>query len=549
MEQLVLFRKRIDSLNTEEYQQCIKSFLEQCTTSFDRHSILKILFNTLHEEINNNKINNVNKMNDIITEIIASRNIYAVTKEEDDFNHEIINNNNLNALEIDNKKICLKLCDIPSDLLFNISSYLTFKEILQFETCNRSIFIGARSSKSPISSINPNEFIKLVAFCQNNELYAERSKRFKSISLDCSDLVECENDINSDEYLSIKGLTYKWNNLVFKYIKTLEIECESNSEIKEILLHLKDCKDLSNIRTLKLHHGDAPDSVIHNLLLTIIKTKLNLEYFEYLVHNLEDVSLFELEWVSKLKGIAVNDGNANDNKMKMYSFLGNKLQSFHNKASKITEDINGKLDMVKELCLSLWYFKCEIEILLKQNWITLKRLHLIDADYIGIDDDENIKTLTQLLMNKLVQSVEYLCLDRIEEDGCSEILNILTQSLKHHNGYQLKIRINAMSGEDVNIIVKHLDSLIKALSTTCSNWMFILKELIIPGTSGVILDFLLETMKQIYCVRVKKHTKKLYIEDYYEYTIEINNNGCNINGYHENWIMSCDSCRQTVICD
>ena len=134
---LILFRKQADSLNKQEHSECIKSFIEKSCISFNRDCTLQILFSQLHQEVNNNKMHNINKMNKIISKIVIARQ---------------------------------SLDKLPSVLLSEITTYLSFNERIHFEQSTRSLFFGSNTSLLPVHSLNNDNFTSLMMFNDHNNL-------------------------------------------------------------------------------------------------------------------------------------------------------------------------------------------------------------------------------------------------------------------------------------------------------------------------------------------------------------------------------------------
>ena len=209
MEQIIRFRKGIDCLNDEEYQECITSF---------KDNLLSILFNAFCNELKEDKMDNINKINEIITKIIRSRKIKSMINDDGDEEDEDIDiavndkNEDLNDNEDAEKIQDIKLDELPSDILPKIAWYLQFDERIQFERTNRSIFIDSRSSKVAIHPLHQNQFKKLMEFYNDNsnDRNLPKLRIFKSLEMSTFDMVEF--DKKTDSFV----LKYKWNNFIIR---------------------------------------------------------------------------------------------------------------------------------------------------------------------------------------------------------------------------------------------------------------------------------------------------------------------------------------------
>lgn len=513
MEKIIQFRKGIDSLDDEEYKRC---------TTWFKDSLLSLLFNAFCNELKEEKMDNINKMNEIITKIIRSRN----DEDEDDEDIDI----EAEDEEIENVKD-IKLDELPSDILPEIVSYLEFDERLQFEKSNRSIFIDIRSSKVAIHPLHHNQFKKLVRFYYDNpkEGNLRKLRIFKSLRMDCRDF---------EEYLGIK---YKWNNFdLLHYIESLQINFDDPSYLKLLLSDLNECDDLSNIKMLRLNgEEDITFDDLFNLK-SIITNKLKLEYFECSGWFDHDVTFLHNDWFSKLKGISINDHNEQHVVMEsVHSAMGHKLESFHQEYI-MTDNMNGKMNELKEFCLSWYLNEKEIKILIKQNMKNLKRIYFKDSEMnLHGFDDESVENM-ELFFNKIMKTAEY---------PTSDLFDILIKSLKNTKKKTLKIRIDAMKLEDNNVnnineMIANLKELITVLNTNISHWMLIVHHLQIPTSNE--LDGFLSSILSKHHVKSNKTKSK---EGGNKYNVVINNEGCDINGYQEHWIMQCSKCQQNTLFD
>ena len=202
MDQLIVFREGIESLDDNEFQQCL--------ASIDKEFIISIMFKGFYCELNENKTNKMNKMNNIIAEIRRLRKDKSIiNKKEADEDIDILLNNNDESIKLDN---------LPFVTLAEISSFLELTDQSKYERINRAIFIGSRSSKIPIHPINAKYFKKLVTFSgQHADSYLPKSRLSKSLSMNIHDFI----DFDSEERDII--LNHPFNHFeLFENIKELQ---------------------------------------------------------------------------------------------------------------------------------------------------------------------------------------------------------------------------------------------------------------------------------------------------------------------------------------
>lgn len=113
MDQLVLFRQRIDSLNNTEYQRFLRKI--------GRESVTTILFKGFHKELLDKSTANLQTANNVIDTIVLTR---ATDNKEDDDDEDI-------DLKV------TKFTDIHSALLANISSFYSKEDMFAVEYIKR----------------------------------------------------------------------------------------------------------------------------------------------------------------------------------------------------------------------------------------------------------------------------------------------------------------------------------------------------------------------------------------------------------------------------
>eukprot|EP01084_Bolivina_argentea_P093758 168582_1 len=565
MDKLILFRAQLQSLQQKEYQQLVNSQ--------GREFIETLIFKGLLQELSNNKMHNIDKMNENISQIKQLR-------------KQNSSNNINNQREVgEDESIPLTLEILPNVLLSNISSFLAFVDQLQFEKCSRQILIGSRSSTTSIYSLNAKYFSKLIIFHNNNKTYLPKLRSYKSITINCKDMFH------------LNTLKYKLNHLkIFRKVKELCIEYKQNSHLRTILLHLHNGVNLSKIETLRwINHwrGRISRETI-TTIEPIFANMSQLKYFEYVgTERSDDIAFSNNKWIKNLKGISIAPIAKN-----LFTEVSTNLQSFHG----VTK---AKLNDLKEICLKFKEILCVSNI----NYMkSIERIHFRDVCV-----DRSDRQLAQQCLNKLIKSLNYIGLD-----ACGPVesldLDLLMTAIGTVKKHQFKMRINECEfmQRSIDDTCIRLKKFIDVLNLNCKNWM-----LIYGGGCDVDFDYLnkitdemkllswTDIMNQIYTEMIYdsgggcpvhdmdsiyydvsgnqiqmmcglcndavverrniyndkmkykmgklddfvKLLQKTYVVNVYRhYFVATNKGDCNINGYNENWIMQCDKCRQNAIC-
>eukprot|EP01083_Nonionella_stella_P308569 1089310_1 len=188
MEQLISFQQKLGTLSENEYKQCTTEFV----TKLNRKTLSSILFNAFTKDVNG-----LSMINHLINQIIEAR----------------------TSKPIDDQSISLKLHHLPSVMLSEIASYLTFNESIHFEKCNRSIFIGCRVSKLPVHTLDGTLFLKFAKFYDHHP-FLKNTRIFKSV------------------ILNAQSITIR--------------NCYSNESISALLSHLSHTQNLSAVTALKI---------------------------------------------------------------------------------------------------------------------------------------------------------------------------------------------------------------------------------------------------------------------------------------------------------
>eukprot|EP01084_Bolivina_argentea_P291191 500454_1 len=301
MDTLIAFRQEIDSLTDLEYQQCIELIGRKLITS--------LIFIGLHQQIHQDKKNNnLSKILEIVTQIKESR-------ENEEYTDLPLNNGHNYQLD-----------DIPSVLLSEISSFLTLNDKIRFEQTNRSVLIGVRFYKLPLYPLSAHNFVKLAKYSEKHNgkyISSINNPIYKSVIIDGETISRWDGStlnmtISDDTYENNYKILYSFNYFkLFSNLTILELHAVYYRETDSIISHLFKCTNLPNVKTLRIiYDNDDHDWLeLHdNKDVFGLRQLINiprLEYFE-IATNLEDgdISHCYYEWISVLKGFAINQINS-----------------------------------------------------------------------------------------------------------------------------------------------------------------------------------------------------------------------------------------------
>eukprot|EP01084_Bolivina_argentea_P043109 79445_1 len=560
MDALITYQEGMDSLSDNEYLQCINMI--------GRKAMSQTMFNGLYQQMHNNKMSTISRISGIIKQI----------KDMREDNNDVMHSHEKTQID-----------DIPSALLSEISSFLSFNDKIQFEQCNRSLFIGVRYCTLPLYHLSDKYFTKLINYCgdNKNDKYVSAIKIFKSLTININ-LLNVEMDENYEYHFN-----HKIHLQLFDHINSLEItnekdigvdEWTSEQDLELILEHLfsEQATNLPNIETLRFITNKIV-SLDHDWLFTLNRFENHaLKYVEIsvpLMYDHIDPNFDEssLKWASNLKGIAVNNtsgiknhitANHSQNHMMniIYKLLTNKLESLHCGIINITNNFKMCARELKEICLPWKYYKFNIDLLLTQNMHKLERVYFRDVGLYILTDKENESM--ELLLNKIINiySVKYIGLDIfIDSDHKFDlrIIDILINGIKNMNrSNTLKIRINKLQlFKTDEPIVGKLIQLVNVLNSNCANWMLIMNDCRTIELDNKLIQNLIQNLlkstnkyKVMYCSKDIRFCvdncalvfEKCFCVDNYAVSnnFVITNENCCIDGYYETWIMECQCCKQ-----
>eukprot|EP01083_Nonionella_stella_P133976 407539_1 len=161
MEEVVRLRSGMDRLSDKEFQ----IFLQ----SMSREYISCSIFNRFNYELQGTQsiqeidkvVSCIQQLNQNITKIITSRERNKTSVEEEE-----------TAVD--------KIDQLPLVMISEISSFLEYDSMTDFELCNRTIFMGTRSPIS-LHSVPKDPFNKYIKFCAENKYkYYWKMHRFRA---------------------------------------------------------------------------------------------------------------------------------------------------------------------------------------------------------------------------------------------------------------------------------------------------------------------------------------------------------------------------------
>eukprot|EP01083_Nonionella_stella_P228000 808384_1 len=529
MDSLIKFRATIRSLTGDEF---FGSFI----STIGRELVTTLLFEGFLRELHQNKNNHVKKANDVIY------NIYQARKPKS------------------NTKTKISLDRLPYPMLYHITTFLDFANSLQFEKANRSIFIGSRSSRLPTHSLDSNHFAKLIQYCDHNrQLSLETLPSFKAISILAEDIIEY--DEAEDEFQPLCSYPWNFNPIlsIFNHIGELifKIDDDKSAFFGDELLGRTQLDNIHTIRcTSSASYKDEDVTAVSLFdVFRAAENRTTLQFWEVSGRFVVDESPGEeiSKLISQLRGIALNFvvynqrwhayaayGMGDIRSSIIYPLLSNRLQSFHKTLHLFTDAINGKFNEVQELCVPWRMCKDDINILNNQNLSNIRRIFFNNVDVAkdlfecGIINENDIDKYQsdaqsmELLMHKLIQSLEYICIDvdlvRIAFDFIHIVGKCLASIPFKRN--KLKFRMNGLhlvdkQGNLIKSILSTFTSLVGILNSKYEHFMFICCDLQIP--TG-ICDFI-KCMREKHVVHVEESDKR--------YDFVISNTHCSMTGYRE----------------
>ena len=503
MEQLVLFRQRVDALDDSEFHQFL--------CEIGRNLLTSVLFKGFLKELLDSNEMDLQSANKAIDKIFENGDM---EHEEYDADVDLIQ---LETFEFN---------DIHSALLANISSYLSFTDKMQFALCNRASLIALKSVKIPTYRMSESVFLKFVKHTQKSQNFILphmiKLNECNSLKMDCLDIAPWNDEMEEIHLL------YELNHLkLFDHIIELEMQYEDNFDIQCILDHLS--LSLSNVQLVRIRQKAKTTEEFLGSKIGILRLLPNLRFVE-ISHKIMDPDLKDVgdfAFMSALKGIAINNSNYRsipNISHPICESLSKDLESLHASNSLISENMIAKFDGLKEICLP-WYISGDrMDFLLSLKMDTLERLHFRE-----VGNGRYSQSKQRLLMDNIIGNVEYICFDmKGHGASASYAVDVLMKSLETTTTKtKLKIRINGLRPGFEGICA----SLVGKLDFVCSDWMLIVTDSVGLCSKSIRL------MLNEYVVRNDDQWRNFVIS----------NKNCKINGYKERWIMDCQCCEQQAV--
>ena len=522
----------MDHLHHEEFKTLI--------CALDRNKLTSWIFEKLLDQINHQQSEtDIDRIRSKISEIIKSR-----THQERDCT--------ISDAEESSVVQPLTLNDLPNVLFPEISSFLDFKEKLSFEKTNRTIFIGSRSCSLPLHPLHQRTFSNLIHYRSNNPTGSLPDLRIKSLSVDCSVLGhECDSD---GEELEEWTLSYNPVQLGFiEKVQSLTMESWYDDQLSAVLdsFILNQSESFPNIKYLRIESEEYQTMRdIEPSLNTLVSRCSGLEYFEIFGMYIDDADFSEYEWVSNLKGIAVDACDRvgyqtpSTLSVKLHSALSSKVESLHLASLSLVNALNCNLSNLKELCLidtpSNGVFEVNsYRILLKQNLSTLKRVNYSCSAWKKEIGDSHV---IMLWMKKMLKSVEYFCM-KFEDTEILRIMEVVRSVVKQSNvtGRSLKLRFNYIGTsrfEKVKDLIEGMERMFIELELKHFDWILIVRRLELSEEQKNEVHAAANELRNMegYCVDLKERNG--FGEKGIDIVIRGNQKHC----IQEPWNMTCCNC-------
>ena len=547
MEKLILFRKSIESLNTAEFKWCILSMGRQLLTT--------LIFRGLLHHLDNDSSRCEFDI-DVFLLIVK----YFVERRRN------ANNSTVPSIESVSKNTepeAVNLDDLPNVLLSEISSFLEFEDHLNFQTTNRTIFIGSRSSPLPFHSLNSSMCRKLVTFRHHHSTSLLPQPIFKSVAINCTDLVERRRDYHEDgEWSAIDDLSFEPTGLDFiRRAQTLTIDLGDDDEfeddkltealesvLKNIILNQSPA--FPNLNELHVYCGDENLDEQMVYFRRLIR-RSNIEHLEFHGMCFVNTGFRNYKWVRKLRGVAFSADricstlDASSITRRVHSKLTDKLESLHVEERIIDDDFKGKLVNLKELCIRVGFdgsldYDEAYRLLLNEQMPKLKRFHFHRPFWREIRTNEPFA----LWLQKVLKTVEYFCYDvRLKDIPRTFKLIRFALLAVTPRTRQLKIRINRYTGSlhefDLTLLIETMRELIDTLHEKCDNWSLILHGIQAKGKSNNTVN---TQLRAEICRLNQINGYNAFVNMREDVQRDIVVRGVEMSGIREPWIMHCSSC-------
>eukprot|EP01083_Nonionella_stella_P074677 202647_1 len=520
MEELIRFRSQIDLLSDQEFITFSKSFGRQFVCNLLFEYFLKQLINTKnYQQWQQDVLPHIRTKTCLIQKIIDSRDRHVHDKAASNNSLQEIPEKEPNQLDLD---------DLPTIMISHISSFLNLEDTLRFEKANRHAFIGTRSPIS-VHSLDAKPFTNCLSFSNENSCLYNfyRFHCIQQLSIDTETITNAFNDYFID---NVNRLPI-WDRLTELSL----ININTYDHCRLLLETLNHEKFVGRITAFKWHGTFIDDDIYMEFDWNAnIKDVFPPLHYLHLDYGL-DISLsFDL---SRLRGLSISNfiGGGGEY-MDMLEWTCGTLESFHLSYDEQFElyaiDILSKeypFECLREICLVFdisFHHNELMDALNTQNFNNLERIHW-DMSSGLLNITAELKELMCVLLS--VRSLNYLSV-RCGSDTFPIAIQMICGALDGQNKCSMKIKINCtdrvLSGDETTV-ARNIWNLVGRLDTISNHFMLIC----------VILDF---------ATWGNFDTDNMYlVQTEGPSTVCISNKQCNINGYHEKWIMCCQHCNMT----
>eukprot|EP01084_Bolivina_argentea_P069786 126908_1 len=386
MEELIKFRQFADKMSQDEFE----SIMPKITQILGKEELISLLFNHFQDNINN--FNN---------ETTRAK----LTK----INQQISNNTCIISLgelpQIDK---------IPEAVINNIASYLDIRSYSQFERCNRTIFIAARSPYQPYTDKFRWSIIHYVRYCTKNNIKIKKNKFSRMQYLRYPLFAECIRHLSFDK------------------LRELKIDFTSIDDFNAYQSSYSTNINLTSLRTLSIKGCQLLPADEFNALLPQATNLqiLKLDYIQTpIIHSINH------EIFKQLKGLSLTTGNSNWSLVPenvILDLCSSELISFYTDSDLTRLNMNCKrFPNLQELHLANNSNEKIIEQIIEFKY--LKKIHLEFIDYWMDNSSESLISLTPTFINALFSLCELEVVEfDVSGNGLPKLMKLIQNALMIH---------------------------------------------------------------------------------------------------------------------
>eukprot|EP01084_Bolivina_argentea_P139980 246202_1 len=513
----IYFQHRISKLNELEFQGfCVNAF-----SSFNkRHLLTTSLFHLLSYQATQNQNDSATILNKIIDDIIDERDQSKL------------------QVKIVNELPTVTFRRFPSVLISLFSSYLKLSDIINFQLCNRQIYIALSSLSTSITSISNPTWI--TSYKNNYGTYKLSQKhqidnlnRFamvKNITFDAQAMYDIQNNKHFQNCLHSV-----WNNLTELTIENLSIPSSNTNYLMEIHpiwqsitnaltklrfdklklnnLNMKFCDSYDLLIDFLCNNSEIKSICIQNKSCPASRSVKNCNNFIklYALNNLTALAIFDTNQYF-IDGII--------------SILGPQLECLH--VASYDNDCLPKVsyNKLKELCV------CDMDFYSIKYVVT--NANSIERFNFAVLSDVDFKDQSEMLMDVISNpKLEYLTINATISDSnlsrmCEYFINGFKNVMKNKKMVQnkIKIRLTLFSSN----FIADLMELLKLMKQNIKEFVMIIE----PSWSQNECERMVSEIKSDSSYIVMVTTTG---------GISISNKTQTMSMYHENSIMECIHCQ------